>query len=236
MKKYDYIIFDIDDTLLNCENTEKNILRKIFQSEGKAFSMDIYQELEERLDFYYDTYHLACSDEVYVQNNYHTLYRKCLLDFMTEVREKYHFAATGEALTEAFMTFFQCESEIYEDAEEVLQYFAKTSSLALASNGFEAIQRNRIDKLKDYFSEIFISEELDTIKASSVFWDKVFARIPAEPKNCLMVGDSLKNDIVSTSRYGLDTCFVNRKGEKNETGTTPTYEIKELRELKNLLR
>lgn len=60
---------------------------------------------------------------------------------------------------------------------------------------------------------------------------KIFEKIPYLPENCLMVGDSLINDVHGAQMYGIDTCWINRTGKKNDTSIIPTYEIDDLNAL-----
>lgn len=234
MKEYDYIIFDIDDTLLDYQNAETHIMKKIFEFENKAISDEIYQDLWDISCYYWDKYELDDSDKVYVQENYHTLFYEYLRDFMQRIKEKYCFESTTETMQTYFLEYLKLENKQYDDTESVLQHFSQSTALLIASNGLDEVQQKRIEKYKDLFSGIFISEELGIIKPSRFFWDRVFENIDAEPEKCLMVGDSLKNDIISAACYGMDTCWVNRKEKKNTSDIVPTYEVRSLVELLDL--
>ncbi len=235
MKQYDYIIFDIDDTLLDYQNAEAHVMKKIFEAECRILEKEDYDKLWELSWLYWDKYRLGESTEKYVQENYHTLFYEYLNDFMADIKSRYKLVSTVETLVEAFVSNLSCETEAYADVEWVLKSMAEMTNLAIASNGLGKVQRARMKKFESYFSEMFISEELKIIKPSCIFWDKVFAILKAEPKKCLMVGDSLNNDIVSATHYGVDTCWVNRRNRENATGIVPTYEVAELRELVDLI-
>ena len=235
MKQYDYIIFDIDDTLLDYQNAEAHVMKKIFEVECRTLEKEDYDKLWELSWLYWDKYRLSESTETYVQEHYHALFYEYLKDFMADIKNRYELGSTVEALTEAFVNNLANEAEAYVDTEWVLRRLAEITNLAIASNGLGKVQRNRMKKFAGYFSDMFISEELGIIKPSCIFWDKVFEKLIAEPEKCLMVGDSLNNDIVSAACYGLDTCWINRKSRENTTGIVPTYEVRELAELIVLL-
>ena len=55
-----------------------------------------------------------------------------------------------------------------------------------------------------------------------------------EKTKVLMIGDSLSSDIQGGINYNLDTCWLNVKS-LNSNGLAPTYEIKNISELKNIL-
>ncbi len=214
MRKYEYILFDIDDTLPHFEYTERNIMRQIFASEGKEITEQMYRELWQISWDNWDRFHLNDVHDSYVQENYHRLYR--------------------EELRDAFFVYFMNERNEYEDTELILQFCSEVSKVAIASNGLGKVQRSRMEKYVTYIKKFFISEELGVIKANRSFWDKVFADIGVKPEQCLMVGDSFSNDIVSAALYGMDTCWVNREGKVNTTGVVPTYEVRTLCEIKEI--
>jgi 2-haloacid dehalogenase len=63
------------------------------------------------------------------------------------------------------------------------------------------------------------------------------------PDNCLVVkllvlivGDSLTSDIQGGISFWIDTCWYNASGAANNVGIKPTYEIRRLTELYELLR
>ena len=54
-------------------------------------------------------------------------------------------------------------------------------------------------------------------------------------KEALIIGDSLTSDIQGGHNIGIDTCWYNPKNEENETLLKPTYIIKNLHELENII-
>ena len=45
MSRYDYIIFDIDDTLFQYKKAERHIMSRIFEEENQSINEDVYEEL-----------------------------------------------------------------------------------------------------------------------------------------------------------------------------------------------
>ena len=50
-----------------------------------------------------------------------------------------------------------------------------------------------------------------------------------------MIGDNLGSDILGGANYGLDTCWYNPAGTLNGHGVEPTYEIRELGEILDIV-
>jgi FMN phosphatase YigB (HAD superfamily) len=51
----------------------------------------------------------------------------------------------------------------------------------------------------------------------------------------LMIGDSLSADIMGGIRFGIDTCWVNLKGEAGHDAIRPTHEVHDLYALKQII-
>ena len=51
----------------------------------------------------------------------------------------------------------------------------------------------------------------------------------------MIVGDSLTSDIQGGINFGIDTCWYNPNKIENKAEITPTYEIYNLNELKDIL-
>jgi putative hydrolase of the HAD superfamily len=54
-----------------------------------------------------------------------------------------------------------------------------------------------------------------------------------KPKDCLMIGDNPNSDILGAQRAEIDQVFFNPEGKT--TDLNPTYEIRHLKELEQLL-
>jgi len=51
----------------------------------------------------------------------------------------------------------------------------------------------------------------------------------------VIIGDSLTSDIQGGVNAGIDTCWYNPKEEVNDTNLIPTYMIKNLHELEEII-
>lgn len=122
-------------------------------------------------------------------------------------------------------------------AEETLQILAGSYKLYIASNGTKSVQQPRLESagIGKYFRDIFISEDMGADKPSKIFFDRSFAKIPGfDPKKAMIVGDSLTSDIQGGINAGIATCWVNPTGKK-PTAVQPDYQIASLAELPALL-
>ena len=123
-------------------------------------------------------------------------------------------------------------------AEEAIRQLSRSYRIFVASNGNSAVQTPRLalSGLNTYVEKAFISEALGENKPSKAYFDLCFAQIPDfDPKQAIMVGDSLTSDIQGGINAGIPTCWVNTFGISNTTESRPDYEISSLAQLEALL-
>ena len=231
MNRYDYIIFDIDDTLFQYKKAERHIMSRIFEEENQSINEDVYEALWALSWKHWDRYHLSNPDTEELQSRYHEYYHKHLYEYMDEMRERYHLNASKETLHDKFLDYFEESAESVENADIVGKGLAERHSLAAASTGLTKAQNSRMATYREYFQYVFVSEELGACKPDRRFWEQVFQKIPVRPDNCLMVGDSIHTDIAGAAAYGIHTCWLNSGKRINDTGIQPDMEITNLNEL-----
>ena len=148
-------------------------------------------------------------------------------------------AVDAAAVAKTYETLLSQGHYFLPGAEEAVKekLFGKYK-LYLASNGTAVVQKGRMTSadLYPYFEESFVSQELGHNKPSLEYFQAAFARIPGfDPKECLMVGDSLTSDILGGKRAGLRTVWVNPQHKTAPEDLKPDYEIENLADLPALL-
>ena len=69
------------------------------------------------------------------------------------------------------------------------------------------------------------------------YFDYVFAHIDGITReNCLVIGDSLTSDIQGANNYGLACCWFNPKKAPKPESLHVDYEIRDLRELYDIVK
>lgn len=153
--------------------------------------------------------------------------------------EKIGFSGDGLAAEKDYERFLAEGHELIPCAREVLEFLAARYPLYVVTNGFAAVQRNRLRMadIERYMTDLFISEEIGYQKPKKEFFDRCFQKIGGDlaPSQVLLVGDSLTSDILGANLAGLDACWFNPEGKENGTGARPDYEIRSLTQLKGLL-
>lgn len=225
--KYETILFDVDDTLLDFGITEKEALNKAFLKFGLPTGLvdyhDSYREISNVLwqDLEQGSITLA---ELGVER-----FRRLFL--------KHDININAEMFNRVYLRYLGKEVHLIEGAEEVCTALSNRR-LAIITNGFKEVQISRLkaSPLSDMFEYLIISEEVGYPKPEKEIFDYAFSKLQITNKdNVLIVGDSLTSDIQGGNNYGIDTCWFNPYQKENNTDIIPTYEISKLAELIHIL-
>lgn len=106
------------------------------------------------------------------------------------------------------------------------------------TNGTKVAQDRKLSRsgLGELFDGVFISDAVGYEKPAVEFFHHVFANIPPCGKNeMLIVGDSLTSDMQGGVNAGIPTVWYNPEAAPNTTGVAIDYEIRDLREVLNIL-
>ena len=113
----------------------------------------------------------------------------------------------------------------------------KNYKLALVTNGASDLQREKIQGsgLGKYFDEIVIAGDIGIRKPEPQIFNIVLSRIGVKNDEAIMVGNSLDSDIIGAQEAGIQTVWLNRDKEKNQSDIKPDYEISSFSELEFIL-
>ena len=229
MAKYKYLLWDIDGTILNFELAERAAIRSLF----KRFKLG------------------DCSDEMLM---YYSQINKRYWQLMESGKIK-----KDKMLVERFIEFFSnkginadiaaefnkeyqialCDTIVFnDDAIDIIKHQKKTCKIIIVTNGTEVVQEKKLERsgLNDIVDNVFISELVGFEKPNIKFFEKVILEVGIKDlKEALIIGDSLTSDIQGGHNIGIDTCWYNPKNEENTTLLNPTYTIRNLHELENII-
>lgn len=221
------IFLDLDDTILDFRWAEKRALSRTFTEYGLEPEDSV---LARYSDINRSQWELLERGEL---SREQVLVRRFELLFA-----EYGIEADAARVGERYELLLGDGHCFLPGAEELLKWLKGRARLFLASNGCTAVQRSRIESagLAPYFEDIFISELLGADKPSEEFYRRCFARIGAfDPKDALMVGDSLTSDILGGLRSGMHTCWLNLRGTPRREDIRPEWEIRTLFELPKVI-
>lgn len=142
-------------------------------------------------------------------------------------------------MCDAFLDCCSSKSGVVAGAHELMDYLrGRGYRLHMCSNGFHEIQYKKLAAcgLREYFDTVILSEDAGANKPSPFFFDYALKVSGARREETLMIGDNIQTDIQGALNAGIDTLLFNRWGISLEESTiTPTYVVKTLEEIKEIL-
>ena len=223
-----YLFLDLDNTILDFSRAESIAIRKTMRAYGLEPTDALARRYSEVNDWHWKALERGELTKPQVVT------RRFAVFFGEQ-----GIAVDAAAVAKTYETFLSQGHWFLPGAEETVKekLFGKYR-LFLASNGTPVVQKGRMTSadLYPYFEQSFISEEIGHNKPSKAYFEVAFTRIPGfDPKECLMVGDSLTSDIQGGKNAGLRTVWVNPGHKTAPDEMKPDYEIEYLADLPALL-
>ena len=222
----EFLLLDLDDTILDFHKAERIALSKTIRDFGVEPAEEVLNRYHQINKWHWEQLELGklTRDEVLV-NRFGALFQELGIhvDPAACARSYEHNLSIGHYFLPG--------------AEEAVKRLHEKYRLFLVSNGTATVQHGRLTSagLYPYFEKVFISQEIGFNKPDKAYFDRCFERIPGfSPEKALMVGDSLTSDIRGGINAGLTTVWVNPE-HKSCGNIRPDYEIEGLRDLEGLL-
>ena len=238
-KDYKFLIFDADHTLLDYGKDEKSALWRTFKGIGVPPSEELVSRAHALSEIVGTEHGLYDVENPEIQKNYHRLYRSHVKEIFKRLFDEFAVTADERLAGERFLQELTVGGAPINGAMETLFTLSEKTGgkykIYIATNGVSDIQRGRLMDYERYYEELFISEEVGAIKPTEAFFDKILTAIGANKTECLMIGDSLTSDIKGAALCGIDACWFNPSGKINGVGANPSYAIRALTELKEIL-
>lgn len=227
MIKYNTIMFDVDDTILDFKRGEEVALKSLFSEIGAPQNSHIISEYRKINKMLWRDFENGDTDRDYIFTNRFTMLFK-----------KYGIEVDGVQMEQKYRKYLDMQHEQVDGASEILDYLHSKCRLYVVTNGVSSTQYKRLSdaNMNRYFDKIFVSDDIGYQKPMKEFFETVTSEIPEyDPKKTLIVGDSLGADILGGINVGIDTCWLNRFGEE-ASEIVPDYEIKVLNEIFNIVK
>jgi 2-haloacid dehalogenase len=227
-QRYEYLLFDIDNTLMDFSAGEKAALYQTFEELGSPLSDEEHQA------------YLAINAGVWAQ------FEQGLLDSKTVQRLRFEQfleyrrqdPARAQAVNDHYVENLGRQAVVMDGALEMLRRVRERYRLAVVTNGLHLVQRARLERsgFLPLLDGVFISQEMGVQKPTKAYFDAVFTAFGSgDPQHYLMIGDSLSADIQGGINAGIDTCWFRPAGMEPRADIVPTYTVRGYDELLALL-
>ena len=227
MKKYKYLLFDVDGTLLDFDKAEQYALEYTFRHYDIPLTYEINQRYEEINKKLWKDFENGLIDKKTV------VYSRFVLLF-----KEFNIPVDGIAFEDDYQKALGQGYFVLPHTIEVLSALYQKYPLYVVTNGVSQTQYSRLEgtDIKKYFQNIFASEDIGHQKPSKEYFYHCFKNIDKiDLSKTLIIGDSLSSDIQGGINAGIDTCWFNPNHLDKPEAMPINYEIHDLRELLQLL-
>ena len=221
--KYDWILFDADETLFHFDSFKG--MQLMFSRKGVDFSRqdyDSYQQVNKPLWVDYQ------NGDITAHQLKHIRFDQWAKKLDTSTAE----------LNRAFLEAMADICTLLPGAKELMEGLAGKANLGIITNGFTELQAIRLERtgMTDYFEHVVISEEVGVAKPNHGIFSHALEKMgnPCKSK-VLMVGDNLHSDILGGINFGIETCWLNVSGDNGQSDIEPHYTVQSLGQLKSIL-
>lgn len=224
MSRYDFVLFDADNTLFDFDRAEHEALALAL----KAFSIPCTPETE--------ALYVSINSALWAMLDRGEASREWLVvERFARLTAALGVEADPAALNRTYLDQLGQQPFLLPGAEAVCRALGGHCTLAILTNGVARAQRGRFERsaLAGLIPHLFISEEVGASKPSPDFFRPVLSALGVtDPRRALMVGDNLTTDIGGAAAMGLDTAWYRPAAPSHSPQTVaPTWEIGRLEEL-----
>lgn len=223
---YKAIFLDIDDTVFNFKKCSESALKDTFSTLNLEYNKNIFESFS------------AIDERLWKQQKEEVLTVAEVLDIrFTELSETLGLDYDSRLAKEHFGSLLGEQYIMESGIEELLKEISAAYKIYAASNGVLTMQENRLQLsgLKQYFTDLFVSDDIGYDKPNINFFTESMNRAGLESSEILMVGDSLVSDIAGAREADINSVWYNPYSLKNLSKINADYEIKELHELVGIL-
>jgi len=226
MPRYNHLLFDLDRTLWNFDQNNRNSLFETYHQ----FDFDVdfetffstYKTVNKML---WDAYGRGeIKKELLHVNRFHLTFKELKFDDLL----------TAAKFAENYSQNIEKHNILMPNAYEILEFLKPNFKLHIITNGFKEFQYRKLRKsgLEPFFDDVFISEVVGYHKPHLAFFEHILEKIGAKKEECLIIGDDMKTDIQGAKNSEIACVLYN---PTNENDLVPDYRINCLLELKKIL-
>lgn len=247
MKRYTTLLFDIDDTLIQERFSVIHGLEQVSVAQGATYhDTDFARWGELELDFW--NRHRAGQIEVpavYCDGGLDD-YGRNRGEWLRAQRFIELFSADAVTLARAYELLDIFEMALRkkvvpaENLLSTLDYLAAKYTLLAVTDGVHDIAEHKLQRagIANHFAAVFSPLNTGVIKPKPDMLTPVFSHFGADPRQYLLIGNSLSADIQLASNVGIDSCLYDTWGEAgliDDLDPKPTFVIHNLSELRQFL-
>lgn len=225
---YDWLLFDLDETLMEFNKASNASLMHSFAHFNiphNSQSLATYQTVNREVWRAFENQEITVDELIHLR-----------IERFLKLMGLTHIPPLD--LNDHYLDQLGQNSYYYEGVEDVLTTLKRMGfQMAIVTNGLTRVQRYRWENttLPNYFEDIFISQEIGKPKPHQQFFDHVHAAIKRPQRHrVLVIGDNPESDIKGANAFGYASCWIDR-GHNRLSPPKSDYHLKSLSELLSII-
>ena len=229
MSKYTTLLFDADRTLFDFDSAERDAFGIVMASHGIKLDES---EFLRYVDINSELWEMLGRGEItkeYLQDNRFGI-------FFEKIGKT--VSVPSAQLNHEYVDALADCSNLFEGALELCCGLAEHFDLYIVTNGVSHTQKKRFyaSPIREYFKDIFVSEDAGAAKPMREYFDYVFDNIGEDRREgSVIIGDSLAHDILGGINAGINTVWYNPQNKANSTDIKPDATVYSYSDLRSLM-
>jgi 2-haloacid dehalogenase len=216
MSKYQLVIFDLDDTLFDYEETERAAVIKTCENWGIADDGSMYSKYRRAND----TARIKYPD--ITPRNIRQFRCARAIEFLELIGR---VEITADRFVERYLEY-STVGVLICGVQETLEAMEGVTKV-VATNGSNFPRRNKLENstIANYFHGYYSAEDLGVSKSNPDYFLTIIARYDVPKERILIVGDDYRLDITAAIGIGVDCCWFNYRKEKMDITVPDTVRV-----------
>lgn len=237
MKKYETLIFDLDDTLIDNVSSIKYAFKLVLEELDLEYNDDLFDKWVLFDKYYWHQWEIG---NITIPSKIKTTEDKVIYLRVNRFLEFFKDMDFEQAYELNNLYIDNLGENILEinGASETIRELSDDYDILIATNGAKSAALKKVEKIGivPYISEVISSEEVGFSKPHNRFFNHLFAKTKTKEKSqMIIIGDSLTTDVLGGMNNGIDTCWFNPTNEDLPVEYNPTITINKLLQLKKKL-
>ena len=230
MKRYRFLLFDADYTLLDFDKDMFHAFQATYEAcfgSQRPYSPRLLEQYE------------ACNNRWWkkLERGECTkpqLFAGRFRDFLQETG----LIGQPEEINRLYFENLAQGGALLPGALELVRDLSREYQLYIVTNGNAASQMSRLERsgLLPYVRDVFVSEDAGAAKPDKRYFAYAFSRIPGfEKERALLIGDSLTSDMLGAQNAGIDSMWYCPQGGEAPEGLSITYQVGSFAAIRGML-
>ncbi len=223
MTNIKHLFFDLDHTLWDFEKNSQLTFKRIFQE--KNISVNFTEFIETYIPINLTYWKLFRNEKITKPNLRYSR--------LKDTFDKINYEISDNLINEIavdYINYLPHFNNLLEGAIETLDYLKNSYELHIITNGFEEVQKLKIEKsgLSKYFNVVVTSECLGIKKPNPEIFQHALSKAKALPEESVMIGDSYEADIEGAINIGMNTIHLtDNKTDNNNISINSLSNLKQ---------